>query len=313
MEEYKNLNYLFNEVPLYGKETFKVFSEDNAQYFLDSNELLRFQEYLRTENSKIITNCIWCNKEFSFKYDRTMYKVNSNGIFVRENIINVAKTIQFPPHIYLNSNIIEGAQPPYEKKEMVAENYYIVYSISCSHDVEHCYYMSILIRIDNGIFSVMKIGQYPSMLSVKGFNFDKYKKQLKKYGAYEDYKNSDLSMSNGFYAGAYTYLRRVYEKQLNYYIEKDGIVIQDCHTETKIKSIKAHFDTRINPLLEDLYRILSKGIHELEEEECKDYYEYLKAVIDMQLQYEKEKYEEEQQSKILNRAISNIAQRLRKK
>lgn len=33
----------------------------------------------------------------------------------------------------------------------------------------------------------------------------------------------------------------------------------------------------------------------------------------MQLQHEKEKYEEEQQSKMLTKAISNIAQRLKKK
>lgn len=51
---------------------------------------------------------------------------------------------------------------------------------------------------------------------------------------------------------------------------------------------------------------------ELDEEECKDYYEYLKAVINMQLQHEKEKYEEEQQSKMLTKAISNIVQRLKK-
>lgn len=311
--EDKDLNYLFNNVPLYTKEIFEVFYEENNQYYLNENELDRLQKYISTKNQKIITNCIWCDKEFSFKYDRTMYKVNYNGVFASETTINITNDKQYPAYIYLSINNIEGYQPPYDKEIMTTKNYYINYSLACSHEIEHCYYMSVFVRVEKGKFIVMKIGQYPSILSVKGFDFDKFKKQLKKYAAYEDYKNSELSLANGFTVGAYTYLRRVYEKQLNYYIEKDKIILQDNHTETKIKAVKSNFDTRINPLLEDLYRILSKGIHELDEEECKDYYEYLKAVINMQLQHEKEKYEEEQQSKVLTKAISNIAQRLKKK
>ena len=311
--EDKDLNYLFNNVPLYTKEIFEVFYEENNQYYLNENELDRLQKYISTKNQKIITNCIWCDKEFSFKYDRTMYKVNYNGVFASETTINITNDKQYPAYIYLSINNIEGDQPPYDKEIMTTKNYYINYSLACSHEIEHCYYMSVFVRVEKGKFIVMKIGQYPSILSVKGFDFDKFKKQLKKYAAYEDYKNSELSLANGFTVGAYTYLRRVYEKQLNYYIEKDKIILQDNHTETKIKAVKSNFDTRINPLLEDLYRILSKGIHELDEEECKDYYEYLKAVINMQLQHEKEKYEEEQQSKVLTKAISNIAQRLKKK
>ncbi len=290
-----------------------MFYEKDNQYYLNENEFDRFQKYISTKNQKIITNCIWCDKEFSFDYDRTMYKVSNNGYFTSQDSIYIANNMQYPPYIHLSGKTIYGAQPPYNSEKMITMNYYIDYSLVCSHEMEHCYYMSLFVRVEKGKFIVMKIGQYPSMLSVKGFDFDKFKKQLKKYDAYEDYKNSELSLANGFIVGAYTYLRRVYEKQLNYYIEKDKIVLQDNHTETKIKAVKSNFDIRINPLLEDLYRILSKGIHELDEEECKDYYEYLKAVINMQLQHEKERYEEEQQSKLLTKAISNIAQRLKKK
>lgn len=104
-----------------------------------------------------------------------MYKINYDGVFARETTIDIANNIQFPPHIYLSENIIKGAQPPYNTEKMSTANYYIDYSIVCSHEMEHCYYMSVFVRVEKGKFIVMKIGQYPSMLSVKGFDFDKSK------------------------------------------------------------------------------------------------------------------------------------------
>jgi hypothetical protein len=120
-------------------------------------------------------------------------------------------------------------------------------------------------------------------------------------------------MNQTFYAGAYTYLRRVYEKQLNYYVDKDKPTLTDDRTETKIKAVKGNFDSRIHEHLKNLYSILSIGIHELDEEESKEYYEFLKAMIDMQLQYEKSKDEEEKQTKTLNTKFSNIVNILNKR
>lgn len=39
--EDKDLNYLFNNVPLYTKEIFEVFYEENNQYYLNENELIK--------------------------------------------------------------------------------------------------------------------------------------------------------------------------------------------------------------------------------------------------------------------------------
>jgi len=38
----KDINYLFNEMPLYTKETFTVFNYTNEQYVLDKEELDKF-------------------------------------------------------------------------------------------------------------------------------------------------------------------------------------------------------------------------------------------------------------------------------
>ena len=60
-------------------------------------------------------------------------------------------------------------------------------------------------------------------------------------------------------------------------------------------------------MLKNLYGILSKSIHELDENQSKNYYDYLKAVIDIQLEYEFTEAEKEKQTKELNSVLNKIA------
>ena len=50
----------------------------------------------------------------------------------------------------------------------------------------------------------------------------------------------------------------------------------------------------------------------LDEEQSKEYYSYLKAVIDMQLEYEKTEEEKDKQSKDLEGILSKIASLVKK-
>lgn len=312
-EQEKDLNYVFNEMPLYSKEKFTILYPKDDKYYINSKEIERFFNFIRTNNGKIISNCIWCDRNFSFDYTYKIYISEINCYFYEITSLPIAKRENAKLELNMHRHYYYESNEAYEKEDLYIANNYITYCITCNNKPSHSYYMSLLARVENGIITIIKIGQYPTMLSVKGFDFDKYKKQLKRYDAYEDYKNADLSMANNFHAGAYTYLRRVYEKQLNYYVEKENIILADDRTETKIKAVKNNFDPRIHEHLGNLYSILSIGIHELDEEESKDYYEYLKAMIDMQLQYEKSKAEEDKQTKFLNTRISNIVNKLKKK
>lgn len=173
--------------------------------------------------------------------------------------------------------------------------------------------MFLSVEFDKGEFTIRKVGQNPSMLTIKGFDFDKYKKQLDRINAYEDYKKADLSNADHFYVGAYAYLRRIFEKLINWYIKENNIKLTDDRMETKIDSVKQYFDPRINKLLKNLYGILSSSIHELDEDESKDYYIYLKAIIDIQLEYEFTEEEKAKQSSDLSAVISKIENGLKKK
>lgn len=206
----------------------------------------------------------------------------------------------------MDNGIIEGLQPPYDKENLNnGKIWYIEYFLTCTNIKTHKYMMMISIELKDGKFIVRKIGQNPSMLTVKGFDFDKYKKFLDMINAYDDYKKADLCNSDHFYVGAYAYLRRIFEKMIKFYLGDKELT--DNHMDTKIDAVKDNFDPRVKKMLKNIYGILSISIHELDEDQSKEYYTYLKAVIDMQLEYVKSEDEKDKQSKNLEGILSKIA------
>ena len=299
----KNLDYLFNDVPLYVKEEFQLFELKDGKYDINKNEKEKFCKYIGINKDKIISYCHKCRKEFPFKVDkRFVESIN----YKTENLI-VTKNFDGAPsgRIKCDDGTLYGAMPPYPKDFLLNNQiWYVEYSFRCTNDYDHMYLMMISIELKDGKFIVRKIGQNPSMLTIKGFDFDKYKKILEELNIYDDYKKADLSNADHFYVGAYAYLRRIFEKIIIYYLEDK--TLKDDHMDTKIEAVKDKFDPRVRNLLKNLYGILSKGIHELDEEECKEYYQYLKTIIDMQLEYMNTEREKEKQTKELEGIINKI-------
>lgn len=312
----ENLTFLFNEVPLYTTENFKVFQLQNNQYCFDKEEYHKFLCYIGVLQDKLITRCHQCKKEFPFDVEREYFLFEKYGK-KKDNYITITKEIynggSFPDKgsIRLYNGDIDGLQPPYDK-DLLLENkiWYIHYFFQCTNNKNHKYMMMISIELKEGHLKVRKIGQNPSMLTVKGFDFDRYKSFLEKINAYEDYKKADMSNSEHFYVGAYAYLRRIFEKMINYYLGTTKL--KDNHIDTKIDAVKDKFDPRTKDLLKNLYGILSISIHELDEDQSKEYYNYLKAVIDMQLEYIKSEKDKDNQSKELKTVLNKITNLVKK-
>lgn len=298
-----DLNYLFNDISLYTKDIFNIFELSGEDYIINEDEYKRYLSYIGVNQSKIISYCHCCKKEFPFSIKKELFSFlgnSKNNSSYMDIILGNNNDIQF----YMNGGIY-GTVGPYSKEILKLEQiWYIEYFFECTNNKEHLYIMVISIELKNGKFIVRKVGQNPSMLTIKGFDFDKYKKYLEKINAYSDYKKADLSNADHFYVGAYAYLRRVFEKMINDYL--DGVKLPDNHMDTKIEAAKDKFDNRVQKLLKNLYGVLSISIHELDEEESKKYYNYLKAVIDMQLEYIKTESEKEEQSKELEGVLSQI-------
>lgn len=311
----QGINYLYNEVSLYAKETFDVFELRDNKYEYNKDEFFRFLYYIGICQDKLITYCHKCKKEFPFNIEKELfefdyeYEKRERAIYMKitRNNSNPMAT----GRIQLTDGKIYGGQPPYNKEELINDKiWYVEYFFNCTNNKSHKYMMMISIELKDGKFIVRKIGQNPSMLTVKGFDFDKYKNFLNKIDAYEDYKKADLCNADHFYVGAYAYLRRIFEKMIVFYL--GDIELRDDHMDTKIDAVKDSFDPRVKKMLKNLYGILSISIHELDEEQSKEYYTYLKAVIDMQLEYIKSEDEKDKQSKDLEGILSKIANFVKK-
>ncbi len=53
----QGIDYLFNEVSLYAKETFNVFKLENSKYEYNKEELFRLLYYIGISQKKLITYC----------------------------------------------------------------------------------------------------------------------------------------------------------------------------------------------------------------------------------------------------------------
>ena len=67
----KDINYLFNEMPLYTKETFTVFNYTNEQYVLDKEELDKRTDYFSIQPG--VTKQLYLQSGYSWHPTRFHY------------------------------------------------------------------------------------------------------------------------------------------------------------------------------------------------------------------------------------------------
>lgn len=171
--------------------------------------------------------------------------------------------------------------------------------------------------------TIQKIGQYPNLIALKKDMKSQIKGVLKKIKALQDYEKSSYAYIDGYYVGAFTYMRRVFEKYLSYKYESVKEKLEINKEEFKKLNTKNKID-RLKRFLPDfiteqkvLYRVISAGIHSLEEEECKVYYSIIQNAIEIILY---EEYTEEKRIKLkentknlLNDANSDISEKNKNK
>jgi len=170
----------------------------------------------------------------------------------------------------------------------------VTINYACSRDSDH---KLIFVFLITG-YTIEKIGQSPSMADLKLFGVKKYSKVLNK----EQFKYFTKAMglfSHGIGVGSLVYLRRIFE-----------FLVEEAHEKAKIidtwdekEYIKSNMGNRIKVLKSELpdflvanksmYSILSKGIHELSENECLEGFRIMKNgiefILDEKLENERRK------------------------
>ena len=273
-------------------------------------------------------------KEFLF--DLPLYhSVSKNDC---EDVINFVKAC--------NNKEVDGYNP-IEKCEstftLYCSIYYSVYSSAVSFSVSYVHgkherfntyelilrckrygtFLHYLIHVEyaeddkDNILSITKVGQYPSVADFHIGQVRKYGKILPKDKMREFTKAIGLA-ANGVGIGSFVYLRRIFEHLVFEAFE----VAKSSNKEFDIEGFKtARMNEKIQMLygfLPDflienhtIYGILSKGIHELSEEDCKKYFTILRESIEMILDEKLEAHQKELKKASIKQTLSQIVGQLK--
>lgn len=177
---------------------------------------------------------------------------------------------------------------------------------SCVRSQEHK--VLFFFRVVNG--KVSKIGQSPSLA-------DMVIPELQPYRALLGDKYGELAralglVSHGIGIGAFVYLRRVLE-----------FLVESAHKEAgksdgfdEVSYRAARFDERAKMLREHLppflvenahlYGILSKGVHELSEEECLEYFPAVRAAVELILDQRLEEMNRQRKMDVARKALTSL-------
>ncbi len=202
-----------------------------------------------------------------------------------------------------------------EKKEAsISELDHIYIRFKCSlNDLhKHEYFFA----IEDDI--LIKVGQYPSSADIDLPQASKYRSVLGNH-YYDELKRAIGLNSHGVGIGSFVYLRRIIEKLIyDAFLEaeatgaltKEQFEYQDGEQyrngmEAKIKLLKGILPDLITEYPK-IYGIVSKGIHELSEELCLEYFSVLKDGIIMILDAIVEKKEKEKAAAEYKKSLGAI-------
>ena len=161
-----------------------------------------------------------------------------------------------------------------------------------------------------------KIGLYPSVADLSFPELKEYRKVMTK-GDEKELKRAIGLSSAGIGVGSFVYLRRIFERIIVVASQKaitegkvDETAFNKAHVDEKIKMLTDYLPKALvnNPVF---YGIVSKGIHELSEDECLEYFPIMQSFIMMVLrQWEKIRRDEEEEKRVAA-SLSVIASKVK--
>jgi hypothetical protein len=300
MSESLNPENFFLELPLYSKIRW-----NREQVF----HVAKLLFYVGT----IDCFCLDCGKDSTFRGDR-------NGLppeLTEQSYERELKKYSAISAVTTSSPITKP-EPP-----LIQPDIYLT-ALSCGRNHAHKLQFLYKVQSESGRTSgasevqfLEKIGQYPSLAALN-------LPQVKKYRAVlPDDVYSDLAKGIGLAAhdvgiGSYVYLRRVFERLVEdaHAIAKDESgwdedSYRQMRMAEKITALKSHLPEFLVSHA-GLYSLLSKGLHELSEDECLKHFSVVRLGIELILDQKIEERERqkklEKASKAINTALGSMGQ-----
>lgn len=180
--------------------------------------------------------------------------------------------------------------------------------VVCTRNRSHAIFYFIYIRF----MTVMKVGQWPSLATIANDEARyKYRRVLRGENWSELYKAVGLA-AHGEGIGSFVYLRRVFERliqsRFDKHKEEKGWDPQDFATlrmDNKIDFLKDYLPTSLVEMRR-IYGIFSKGIHELQNNQCLAFYEAGREAIIMILDDDLRALEEQDRRKAIADAVAKF-------
>lgn len=279
---------------------FIITSSLYAEYTIENNPELEQLVQIFNKQDRFEMFCPECGDKKVFMYD---------GGFSDVTVKNICNGLHSPGSLTATSYI------KYDPLENTDHMYFrFKCSLNESHKLEYFF-------VKRGS-KIIKVGQYPSSADIDLPQASRYSAILgRQY--YNELKRSIGLHSHGIGIGSFVYLRRIIEK-LVYDTFKEaeaaGVLTEQQFEyqadgqhrngmEEKIKLLKGFLPDLITDQPK-IYGVVSKGIHELSEEECMKYFQVLKDGIVMILDDIVAKKEKERAAaeykKSLNEILSKI-------
>lgn len=163
---------------------------------------------------------------------------------------------------------------------------------------------------------IIKVGQFPSLADIQYAEIGKrYNKHLTETDL-RNYKKAIGLYAHGAGAGSFVYLRRIFENLIfeTFELHKETLTIDPVdfkqkRMEEKVEALKAHLPSQLVEM-KSIYGILSKGVHELSEEECLKYFSPIKLSIELILDQKIEATQKSERDRLVKLELQKIQKEL---
>src|SRR3989338_2436633 len=197
-------------------------------------------------------------------------------------------------------------------------NFDTTFEIDSNHIGYHDSVYNNFYIIKNGDF-VLKVGQYLSLADIQFAELGKKYNNVLDKDSLAEFKRAIGLAAHGIGVGSFVYLRRIFEKLISQTFDahKDTLGIEEkafvpTRMEDKVELLKSYLPSQLVEM-KSVYSILSKGVHQLSENECLAYFEPLKLSIELILDQKIEMDLKRQRDERVKEGIQNINTKLGKK
>lgn len=202
-----------------------------------------------------------------------------------------------------------------DKKEPVIKNLVQYTHFKCSRRQCHGD-LFFVFKISDAV--ITKIGQFPSIADLISPEIKKYRAVLNS-NLISDWQRAVGLKAHGIGAGSYVYLRRIIENMVNEAYQlaaKENNIDQEGYSKSrwpeKIKMLSEYLPSYLVKNAK-VYSVLSKGVHELSEEECSDYFDVMHTSIEIICEEKLAELERNKKIDIGSKALQKVLQQIEEK